>query len=145
MVLHTFVETKIKLMKKIFLFSLLLLSTQVVAQNFDDLVNRTMNGKLTPYDFNNSKYYMIGIDTIGAQVNLVYNDVVNITNNTNRLSRFFKDGKIIDTQVYKDDITPNLTKHYLVTRMSRHNKIYKIEWWFDYNDDKLSALTIVRK
>lgn len=142
---YTFVETKIKFMKKIFLFSLLLLSTQVVGQNFDDLISRTMNGKLTPYDFDNSKSYMIGIDTVGTQVNLIYNDVINITNNANRLSQFFKNVQIIDTQNYRDDITPNLSKQYLVARMSKHNKNYLIEWWFEYNDDKLSSITIVQK
>lgn len=147
MVLHTFVETKIKLMKKIFLFSLLLLSTQVVAQNFDDLVSRTMNGKLTPYDFNNYKNYLINIDTLDFQQTPIcfkFNDVINVTNKANQLQKFFKSGKIISTQVYTDTI-PNLEKYHITLRLLRHNRNYLVHWWFEGNDDKLSAITIVKK
>lgn len=134
-------------MKKLFLFSLLLLSTQVVAQNFDDLVSRTMNGKLTPYDFNDSNNYFINIDTLGYQKSprfTSFKDVVNVVNNTNQLSKFFKQGKIIDTQVYTD-VIPNLEKYHITSRLLRHNQNYLVHWWFEGNDDKLLAVAIVKK
>jgi len=134
-------------MKKILLFSLLLFSTQVVGQNFDDLVNRTMKGKLTPYDFNKSKNYMILIDTLGNWSNSRYltsKDNVHITNETNRLSRFFKDAKIIDTVIYNNSMS-NLEKYHVTAHLKRHNKTYVFEWWFEGNDDKLSAVTMIRK
>jgi hypothetical protein len=134
-------------MKKILLFSLLLFSTQAVGQNFDDLVNRTMKGKLTPYDFNKSKNYMILIDTLdnwNISRYLTFKDNVNITKETNRLSRFFKDAKIIDTVIYNNSMS-NLEKYHVTAHLNRHNKTYVVEWWFEGNDDKLSAVTMIRK
>ena len=134
-------------MKKILLFSLLLFSTQAVGQNFDDLVNRTMKGKLTPYDFNKSKNYMILIDTLdnwNISRYLTFKDNVNITKETNRLSRFFKDAKIIDTVIYNNSMS-NLEKYHVTAHLKRYNKTYVVEWWFEGNDDKLSAVTMIRK
>ena len=133
-------------MKKI-LISLLLLSTQAVAQDFNDLVSRTMKGKLTPYDFNSSKNYMMLIDTLGNWNNsryLKFNNTVNITNETNRLSKFFKESKLIDTIVYRNS-EPNLEKYHVTAHLQRHNKTYVFEWWFEGQEDKLSAVTMMRK
>ena len=133
-------------MKKI-LISLLLLSTQAVGQDFNDLVSRTMKGKLTPYDFNSSKNYMMLIDTLGNWNNsryLKFNNTVNITNETNRLSKFFKESKVIDTIVYRNSV-PNLEKYHITAHLQRHNKTYVFEWCFEGEDDKLSAVTMMRK
>lgn len=133
-------------MKKI-LISLLLLSTQAVGQDFNDLVSRTMKGKLTPYDFNSSKNYMMLIDTLGNWNNsryLKFNNTVNITNETNRLSKFFKESKVIDTIIYRNSV-PNLEKYHITTHLQRHNKTYVFEWWFEGQEDKLSAVTMMRK
>jgi hypothetical protein len=133
-------------MKKI-LISLLLLSTQTFAQDFNDLVSRTMKGKLTPHDFNKSKNYMILIDTLGDWSNSRYlklKDNVKITNETNRLSSFFKDAKIIDTVIYNNSDL-NLEKYHVTVHLQRHNKSYIFEWWFEGEDDKLSSVTMTRE
>jgi hypothetical protein len=133
-------------MKKI-LISLLLLSTQAVAQDFNDLVSRTMKGKLTPYDFNKSKNYMILIDTLGNWSNsryLTFKDNVRVTNETNRLSRFFKDAKINYTVIYNNSQS-NLEKYHVTANLQRHNKTYIFEWWFEGEDDKLSSVTMKRQ
>jgi len=135
------------LMKKILLFLLILFSTQAVGQNFNDLVNRTMKGKLTPYDFDKSKNYMIIIDTLDNWSKsrcLTFNDNVFITNETNRLSSFFKDAKIINTVIYNNSQT-NLEKYHVTVNLQRHNKTYVFEWWFEGEDDKLSSVTLIRK
>jgi hypothetical protein len=133
-------------MKKI-LISLLLLSTQAFAQDFNDLVSRTMKGKLTPYDFNKSKNYTILIDTLGNWSNsryLTFKDNVCVTNKTNRLSRFFKDAKINHTVIFNNSQS-NLEKYHVTVHLQRHNKTYIFEWWFEGEDDKLSSVTMTRK
>lgn len=133
-------------MKKI-LISLLLLSTQAVGQDFNDLVSRTMKGKLTPNDFNSSKNYMMLIDTLGNWNNSMYlkfNNTVNITNETNRLSKLLKEFKVIDTIIYHSS-EPNLKKNHITAHLQRHNKTYVFEWWFEGEDNKLSAVTMMRK
>jgi len=135
-------------MKKILLlFSLLLFSTQMVGKNFDDLVNRTMKGKLTPHDFNKSKNYMILVDTLGNWNDshyLRFKDNVRITNEINRLSKFFKDAKIVDTVIYKNSMS-NSEKYHVTAHLQRFNKTYVFEWWFEGGNDKLSAITMIRK
>lgn len=133
-------------MKKI-LISLLLLSTQAFAQDFNDLVSRTMKGKLMPHDFNKSKNYMILIDTLGNWSNsryLTFKDDVQITNETNNLSSFLKDAKIIDTVIYNNS-QKNLEKYHITAYLQRHNKTYVFKWWFEGEDDKLSSVTMTRK
>jgi hypothetical protein len=141
MVLYTFVKTKIYFMKKLFLYSLLLLSTQVVAQNFDDLVSRTINGKLTPYDFDNSNEYTLNIGN-SSNPNpsnyFYFKNNIGITNESNRVLKLFKDGKIIETHQYMG-VVPST----IVTRLRVGKEIYLIEWWFKNDNNKISGISIL--
>jgi hypothetical protein len=139
---HTFVETKINFMKKLFLFSLLLLSTQVVAQNFDDLVSRTINGKLTPYDFDNSNDYLLSIGNSSNRNTPNYyffKNNIQVTNESNQVFKLFKDGKIIETHQYMGIVPATM-----VTRLKVGKEIYLIEWWFKNDNNKLSGISILK-
>jgi hypothetical protein len=133
-------------MKTIFLLTSILF-TNILFSQVPSLVQKTLDGRLNPSDFENQKVYMVNVDTLKWSKELISGDFTYYSDKNqmvDRLNNLFEkmNGKKI---THFAEINDN---PYILPRKKQWVMLldnYRIDWWFSVSDsNKLETITLVK-
>lgn len=132
--------------KKILLGLLMVLSVSSYSQ-IPDLALRTLNGKLKPSDFEDQQTYMVNVDTLKWDKELLSGDIVFYDKKVEMIKKIENSVKFLK----KKDVSyfANLQDNMFYYPRKQHWYMliddYRIDWWFSANDpNKLETITLVK-
>lgn len=132
--------------KKILLGLLMVLSVSSYSQ-IPDLALRTLNGKLKPSDFEDQQTYMVNVDTLKWDKELLSGDIVFYDKKVEMIKKIENSVKFLK----KKDVSyfANLQDNMIYYPRKQHWYMliddYRIDWWFSANDpNKLETITLVK-
>ena len=133
-------------MKKIFLFSFVLISNLCFSQ-IPDLARRTLKGQLNPNDFDDQLSYLVNVDTLNISNAVLSGDIVYYNTKSEMITKLSNTLKGFDKKeiTYFTELKDNSV--YYPSKLHWYMLIdkYRIDWWFSEKDSsKLKSITLVK-
>jgi len=134
-------------MKKNVLLGFLISLSVTCYSQIPDLALRTLNGELKSSDFEDQKTYMVNIDTLKWDKELLSGDIVFYDKKIDMIKKIrnsikFLKGKEVN---YFADLQDNMTYYPRKQHWYMLIDEYRIDWWFSVNDPtKLETITLVK-